>query len=75
MLGHMSWIGRIAFSLVAVGGAVLFFIARESGKDSTDGQEALVLPFVVFWTLVALGVVWFADWLIRDMRQRSNRRD
>ena len=51
----------IAVWLVALAGTVIAIAAYEVGRVSGDGQEALVLPFVVFWTVVALVVVWALD--------------
>ena len=47
--------------LVLIAGIVLTVIAYQTGKDSTDGQEALVIPFLIFWTIMALGAVWLVD--------------
>ena len=57
--------GKVAMWLVVIAGAALFAVAYLAGKGSTDGQEALVLPFVVFWTVCALVVVWLADFSVR----------
>jgi hypothetical protein len=65
----VSRITVTALLLVALGGTVLGIVAYEAGRDSGDGQEALVLPFVAFWTVVALAAVWGLDRLIRNWRR------
>ncbi len=59
----------IALWLVAFSGTVVAIAAYEDGRDSGDGQEALVVPFVIFWTVVALAIVWGVDRAIRRSRR------
>ena len=59
----------IAVWLVALAGTVIAIAAYEVGRDSGDGQEALVLPFVILWTVVALVVVWALDRAYRRSRR------
>ena len=47
--------------------AVLAYRTPSTG----DGQEALVIPFIVFWTLLAVGLIWLLDWMIRAVRATS----
>ena len=54
----MSRVAKVGVALVVVAGAVVTVIAYWTGRDSTDGQEALVIPFLIFWTAVAVGFVW-----------------
>jgi hypothetical protein len=63
----VSKIGKVAMALVVVAGIAVAVIAYFTGRDSTDGQEALVIPFVIFWTILALCVVWAVDQAIRAM--------
>jgi hypothetical protein len=63
----VSKFGKVAMVLVLIAGIVVTVIAYESGKDSTDGQEALVIPFLIFWTVMALGAIWLVDRGIRAL--------
>lgn len=57
-------------ALVVVAGIAVAVTAYYTGRDSTDGQEALVIPSVIFWTTLALGVVWAVVQAVRAMRRK-----
>ena len=61
----MSAIAKFAMVLAGIAGAIIAVVAYLDGRDSTDAQEALVVPFVVFWTGLALVLIWMLDGIIR----------
>jgi hypothetical protein len=68
----MSKPGYIALVLLVVTAIGVGIAAYRSPHE--DAQDALVIPFVVFWTIVAaLGIV-IADRLVRGLWRRVVRR-
>jgi len=65
----VSKFGIVAVVLVCLAGAALAVVAYVSGRDSTDGQAALVVPFVIFWTAIAASVVVLLDRFIGHLRR------
>jgi uncharacterized membrane protein YphA (DoxX/SURF4 family) len=65
----MSKVGKMATVIVLVAGAILVAIAYWTGRDSTDAQEALVIPFLIFWTLLAVAGVWTLDRVVAWVRR------
>lgn len=66
----MSKVAKVAMALLSLTGAALIVIAYWTGRDSTDAQQALVIPFLVLWTLLAVAGVWVLDRAIRALRRR-----
>ena len=72
----MTKAGKAAVVFVFVASLALIFDARSDLRDSTDGQAAFVIPFLIFWTILALGGVVLLDYLARTIRRaRRARRD
>ena len=65
----MSKVGIGAVIVVCLGGAVLAVAEYLSGRDSADAQQALVVPFVIFWTAIAASVVVLLDRFIGHLRR------
>jgi hypothetical protein len=61
----------VAVLVVGAGVAVTFLAYRT--PTTGDGQEALVIPFIIFWTVLAVGLVWLLDWVIRAIRREYRR--
>jgi hypothetical protein len=64
MMPSVSRAGIALAALVVIAGAVLAVLAYRT-PSTGDGQEALVIPFIVFWTFIALVLVWGLDRAIR----------
>jgi hypothetical protein len=64
----MSKVALVAAGLVVVAGAIVFVLAYRT-PTTGDGQEAIVRPFVVFWTVLGVAVVWGVDRTIRAIRR------
>jgi peptidoglycan/LPS O-acetylase OafA/YrhL len=61
---------RVLATLVVVAGLILGVIVYIESQGSSDGQQALVWPFLIFWTGLALFVVWALDRLLGGPRRR-----
>ena len=70
---EISKIGRVAMVLVGFAGAALTVIAYLAGRDSTDAQEALVVPFMIYWTAIAVSLVFLLDRFIGHLRRSFAR--
>ena len=66
----MSRAATVVAVLVAAAGVAVAVLAYRT-PSTGDGLEALVIPFIVFWTLLAVALVWFLDWTIRAIRAHS----
>jgi hypothetical protein len=71
---EISKIGLVAMVLVGVAGAALTVIAHLSVRDSPDGQAALVVPFMIFWTAIAVSLVFLLDRFIGHLRRSVAKR-
>jgi len=68
----MSRAAVVVAVLVVAAGVVVAVLAYRT-PSTGDGQEALVIPFIVFWTLLAVGLIWLLDWMIRAVRAHIRR--
>jgi hypothetical protein len=66
----VSWIARIAIVLIVVATFVLAVVADRSLRHRPDGQAAVVVPFIVFYGVLAILVVWILDRAIRRFAKR-----
>jgi hypothetical protein len=61
----MSIVAKVVAALVIVAGATLIVVSYLTPTD--DAQDALVIPFLIFWTAIAVGIVWALDRAIRTV--------
>jgi hypothetical protein len=55
--------------LVVLAGVIVGAAIYVENRDTSDGQYALVWPFLILWTLLALFVVWVLDRLFGGRRR------
>lgn len=61
----MSRVAKVAMVAVLIAGILL--VALDQRSDSTDAQAALVTPFLIFWTILALAAIALLDVIVRAM--------
>jgi hypothetical protein len=61
---------RVVAVLVAVAVVPLEIVAYFAYRNSEDGQAGLVAPFIVIYALLAIGIVWLLDRVVRAARGR-----
>jgi hypothetical protein len=66
----MSRTGRVLATVVVVSGLILGVLIYIETRGSSDGQIPLAWAALVFWTLLALFVVWVLDRLFSGARRR-----
>jgi hypothetical protein len=62
-------VGKLAIALVLLACVVLGVVIQIDLRDSTDAQGGLAMPFLIFWTALALAAVAFLDYLARTIRR------
>ena len=55
-------------------GAVVAVVLYMKGRGSTDAQQALVVTLTIYWTLVAVTLIWMIDGFVGALRGRFNKR-
>jgi Zn-dependent protease with chaperone function len=67
---RVSRTAREAMFLFARAGAVVAVVFYWKSRDSTDAREVLLVPLAVFWTVVAVAVIWAVDGFVRSVCAR-----
>ena len=76
-VGQRTWVSKTAkeaMLLFARAGAVVTVVLYWAGRDSADAREALLVPLAVFWTVVAVTLIWTIDLFFRAVRGHFNMR-
>lgn len=63
-----------AIFLLVRAGAVVTVLFHWAGRDSAEAREALMVPLAVFWTFVAVMLIWTIDLFVRALRWHVNKR-
>jgi hypothetical protein len=71
---RVSKTAKEAMFLFARAGAVVTVVLYWDGRDSADAQQALVVTLTIYWTVVALTLIWVIDGFVRALRGHFNRR-
>jgi hypothetical protein len=63
----LTRIAKVMMLLLLAAGAVAVFYAQRHPTD--DAQDALVIPGIIFATLMAIAAVWVVDVIVRALRR------
>jgi hypothetical protein len=61
--------------LFARAGAVASVVLCMKSRGSADTQHAMVVALTIYWTVVAVTLVWMIDVLVRAVRGHAELRD
>jgi hypothetical protein len=62
--------------LFARAGAVVTVVLYMKSRGTGDAQEAMLVPFAIYWTVVAVTLIWMIDAVVRRgnvSRRRGSR--
>jgi hypothetical protein len=71
---RVSRTAKAAMILFARAGAVVTVVLYMKGRGSTDAQQALVVTLTIYWTVVAVTLIWTIDGFVRAMRGHLDKR-
>jgi hypothetical protein len=74
--GQRKWVSKPAKSamiLLARAGAVVTVVFYVKGRGTGDAQEAVLVLFAVYWTVVVMTLIWMIDGFVRVVRRASRR--
>ena len=71
---RVSKTAKGAMILFARAGAVVAVVLYMKGRGSTDAQQALVVTLTIYWTVVAVTLIWMIDGFVRALRGFTDRR-
>ena len=60
--------------LFARAGVVVSVVLYLKGRGSADAQQAVVVTLTIYWTVVAVTLIWMIDGFVRALRGFTDRR-
>ncbi len=54
--------------LFARAGVVVSVVLYLKGRGSADAQQAVVVTLTIYWTVVAVTLIWMIDGFVRALR-------
>ena len=70
-VGQRAWVSktaRKAMFLFARAGVVVTVVLYLDGRGSSDAQQAMVVTLTIYWTVVAVTLIWLIDGFVRALR-------
>jgi hypothetical protein len=74
--GQRKWVSKPAkgaMILFARAGAAVTVVLLVKSRGPGDAQEVILVPFAIYWTVLAVTLIWMIDGLVRAVRRASRR--
>ncbi|HET9241817.1 MAG TPA: hypothetical protein VFN99_00150 [Gaiella sp.] len=71
---HVSATSKAAMLLFARAGAVASVVLYWGGGGSTEARDVVLVTLTMFWTVLAVTLIWTIDGFVRALGVHFNRR-